>query len=129
MCQECGVTGGMWFCVSGRDVAFAGGEDCGDQEGQDDSAGGGEKCGRVAVMGDDGSGSGAGDEEGKIHEDVVSAEGGAAVFRGDVANSFNPQRRKDQGKAETDECGGEEGGGAAVRECQKSEAGGFNDEG
>jgi hypothetical protein len=106
----------------------AGGKGDGEAEGEEDSSGAGEEDGAVAGVADDDAGDGASEEEGEIDEGVVRAEGGAAIFDGDVADGFDGERREDQGETNSNEGRGGECGGRNSRETQKKEAEDFDKE-
>ena len=79
-------------------------------------------------MADDGSGERPSEEKREIDEEIVGAEGGAAIFDGDGANGFDGERWKDEREAEADECRRGEGGRGDARETEKEQAEDFDEE-
>jgi hypothetical protein len=88
----------------------AGGEGDGEAEGEEDAGGTGEEDGAVAGVADEDAGDGASEEERESDEGVVGAQGSPAIFDGDVAHSFDDERREDQGETNSNECGGNKRG-------------------
>ena len=99
----------------------------GEAEGEEDAGGAGEEGGAVAGVADDDSGERAGEEEGKVDEEIVGAERRAAIFNGNEANGFDTERREYEREAEADESGGGEGGGRNAREAEKQQAKDFDE--
>ena len=113
---------------SGDGSVVAGGEENREPEGEEDACGGDEEEIAIACVADDGAGDRSGKKQREIDEGVVGAEGGAAIFVGDVADGFDGQRWKNQGIADADQTRGHKSGGGNARESEQKETEDFYEE-